>query len=62
MNLSVGLDPRLTPARPDLAAAHLKGRVQAARFVEGTPMQVLAATAPLRRTLRSTPKHCTARA
>jgi cell wall-associated NlpC family hydrolase len=50
MNLSVGLDPRLTPARPDLAAAHLKGRVQAARFVEGTPMQVLAATAPLRRT------------
>ena len=23
------LDPRLTPARPDLAAAHLKGQVEA---------------------------------
>jgi len=29
-------DRRLTPARPDLAAAHLKGKVEAARFVEGT--------------------------
>jgi len=29
------LDPRLTPARPDLAAAHLRGRVDAARFVDG---------------------------
>jgi cell wall-associated NlpC family hydrolase len=28
-------DPRLTPARPDLAAAHLKGKVDAARFVDG---------------------------
>ena len=28
-------DKRLTPARPDLAAAHLKGSVEAARFVEG---------------------------
>ena len=26
------LDPRLTPARPDLAAAHLKGQVEAERF------------------------------
>jgi cell wall-associated NlpC family hydrolase len=49
MNLPAGLDPRLTPARPDLAAAHLKGRVEAARFVEGKPMQVHAAVAPLRR-------------
>jgi cell wall-associated NlpC family hydrolase len=31
-----GFDPRTTPARPDLAAAHLKGKVDAARFVEGT--------------------------
>jgi cell wall-associated NlpC family hydrolase len=28
-------DKRLTPARPDLAALHLKGQVEAARFVEG---------------------------
>jgi len=28
-------DKRLTPARPDLAAAHLKDKVQAERFVEG---------------------------
>ena len=28
-------DGRLTPARPDLAAAHLRGRVQAERFVQG---------------------------
>ena len=28
-------DPRLTPARPDLAAKHLEGKVAAARFVEG---------------------------
>ena len=29
------LDPRLTPARPDVAASHLKGKVEALRFVEG---------------------------
>lgn len=28
-------DPRVTPARADLAASHLEGRVNAARFVEG---------------------------
>ena len=27
-------DPRLTPARPDLAAKYLEGKVEAARFVE----------------------------
>lgn len=43
------LDPRLTPARADLAAASLRGRVEAARFVEGTPARVVAASAPLRR-------------
>jgi cell wall-associated NlpC family hydrolase len=43
------LDPRLTPARPDLAAASLRGRVVAARFAEGTPSQIVAASAPLRR-------------
>ena len=34
--------PRLLPARPDLAAAHLEGKVQAARFVTGTPQRVRA--------------------
>jgi cell wall-associated NlpC family hydrolase len=29
------VDKRLTPARPDLAASHLKGQVEAVRFVEG---------------------------
>ena len=28
-------DPRLTPARPDLAAKYLEGKVKAARFVTG---------------------------
>jgi hypothetical protein len=32
----VTLDPRLTPARPDLAAQHLEGLVEAERFAEGT--------------------------
>ncbi|MEX0591058.1 MAG: NlpC/P60 family protein [Xanthobacteraceae bacterium] len=47
MKLPAGLDPRLTPARPDLAAAHLKGRIEAARFVEGKKLRVLASAAPL---------------
>ena len=33
-------DPRLTPARPDLAAKYLEGKVQAARFVEGETFEV----------------------
>lgn len=41
-------DPRLTPARPDLAAKHLQGRVNAARFVEGVMCEVIDAQAPLR--------------
>jgi len=44
-----GFDPRTTPARADLAAAHLKGNVKADRFVEGVVHRVIAATAPLRR-------------
>lgn len=35
------LDPRLTPARPDLAAARLRGVVEAPRYVEGTPCRVV---------------------
>jgi len=42
-------DPRLTPARADLAAKHLEGKVQAARFVEGRVREVIEAQAPLRR-------------
>jgi len=42
-------DPRTTPARPDLAAQHLKGKVAAARFVAGTELQVRDAQAPVRR-------------
>lgn len=34
-------DRRLTPARPDLAASHLKGQVDAARFVDGTVSSVI---------------------
>jgi hypothetical protein len=44
------LDPRITPARPDLAAAHLKGVVEAERFVEPVDRQVISACAPIRRT------------
>jgi hypothetical protein len=43
------LDRRLTPARPDLAAASLRGRVEAARFVEGWRRRVIEGVAPLRR-------------
>jgi hypothetical protein len=42
-------DRRIVPARPDLAAAHLRGRVEAERFVEGRPMRVVWPAGPLRR-------------
>jgi hypothetical protein len=40
--------PRLTPARPDLAAKYLEGKVKAARFVTGEEFDVRDAIAPLR--------------
>ncbi|OAS24756.1 peptidase P60 [Methylobacterium platani] len=43
------LDPRLTPARPDLADERLRGRVEAARFVAGRTQRIVAPVAPLRR-------------
>ena len=43
-------DPRLTPARPDLAAKYLEGKVNAARFVTGEEFDVTDAIAPLRET------------
>ncbi len=41
-------DPRLTPARRDLAAKHLEGKVKAARFVTGEEFLVQDTIAPLR--------------
>jgi cell wall-associated NlpC family hydrolase len=42
-------DPRLTPARPDLAAKYLEGKVKAARYVTGEELEIVDAVAPLRR-------------
>jgi cell wall-associated NlpC family hydrolase len=42
-------DPRLTPARGDLAAKYLEGKVQAKRFVTGEEFEIADAIAPLRR-------------
>jgi hypothetical protein len=42
-------DPRSTPARPDLAASHLAGKVEAARFVEGKVREIAEPQAPIRR-------------
>ncbi|WP_454915020.1 C40 family peptidase [Xanthobacter sediminis] len=49
MALPHDLDPRLTPARDDFAAAHLKGVVDAPRYVEGELREVAEPVAPLRR-------------
>lgn len=43
------MDRRVTPARPDLAAEFLRGKVEAARFATGTPREIIASSAPLRR-------------
>jgi hypothetical protein len=42
-------DPRITPARPDLAASKLAGKVEAARFVDGHVREIAEPQAPLRR-------------
>jgi hypothetical protein len=41
-------DPRLTPARPDLAAQYLEGKVEATRFVAGEAFEIYDALVPLR--------------
>jgi cell wall-associated NlpC family hydrolase len=41
-------DPRLTPAREDLAAKYLEGKVKAARYVSGEMLEVIDAIAPVR--------------
>ncbi|TXN19332.1 peptidase P60, partial [Methylobacterium sp. WL9] len=38
-------DPRLTPARPDLADSRLRGLVEAERFVDGQPRRLAAPSA-----------------
>jgi cell wall-associated NlpC family hydrolase len=40
-------DPRLTLARPDLAAAHLEGVVRAERYAPARAMRVIVAVAPV---------------
>ena len=42
-------DRRITPYRPDLAAAHLRGTIDAPRYVEGVAYHVIDSTAPVRR-------------
>jgi hypothetical protein len=42
-------DPRITPARPDLAASHLAGKVEATRFIDGYVREIADPHAPLRR-------------
>ena len=46
---SAPFDRRLTPARADLAADHLRGLVDAPRYVAGRFMRIIAASATLRR-------------
>jgi cell wall-associated NlpC family hydrolase len=44
----MSLDPRLNAFRPDLAAVELRGKVEAARFVEGTLHQIADPQTPVR--------------
>ncbi|HWG03922.1 MAG TPA: NlpC/P60 family protein [Beijerinckiaceae bacterium] len=45
--MNPSFDRRLVPARRDLAAAHLAGQVEAARFVNGRAMRVCDEVAPI---------------
>jgi cell wall-associated NlpC family hydrolase len=47
--MTAGFDPRVTPARPDLAARSLEGKITAARFVDGEPREIVEPHVPLRR-------------
>lgn len=40
--MTEGYDPRLTPVMGDIAAAHLRGRINAQRYVEGVKLQAAA--------------------
>src|SRR3984957_5554094 len=46
---AASFDRRLTPARADLAAEHLRGLVDAPRFAKGRKTRIVAGSAPLRR-------------
>src|SRR6266849_5177052 len=46
---SSGFDPRITPARHDLAAKHLAGVVEAPRLVEGKAYEIGTSQAPVRK-------------
>jgi cell wall-associated NlpC family hydrolase len=46
---SVTLDPRTNAYRPDRAAAHLRGQVEAAQFVDGVEYEVVEPITDLRR-------------
>ena len=46
-------DPRVTPARADVAAKALEGKVTAARYVEGSLREIIEPQAPLRTEPRS---------
>lgn len=43
------MDKRLTPARPDLAARYLEGKVEADRFVDGTEFEIADGVTSVRR-------------
>jgi len=45
----ISFDRRMTPARADLAAARLRGLIEAPRYAEGARLMVIQASAPLRR-------------
>lgn len=47
MDDATAFDRRITPARDDLAAAHLRGRIAAQRYAEPAAMRVTASLAPL---------------
>ena len=47
--MTLSFDPRVTPARPDLAASYLQGVITADRFVDGMVCEVIAPEAPVRR-------------
>lgn len=47
--MKIALDRRLNAFRPDLADARLRGKVEAARFIDGKLYEVVRETAPLRR-------------
>jgi cell wall-associated NlpC family hydrolase len=48
LEANMEFDRRTTPARPDLAAEHLRGRVRAAQFVVGSKRAVVEPQAPVR--------------